>query len=67
MVTAMPWLCSDEKPQVMPTPVPIPEPTLTPDANSQAEVEKQEPEPTAEKSPLDTIETASQELSLIHI
>ena len=72
LVTAMPWLTSDEEPRAMPTPdpsptpaprqaaVPSPQPTLTPEANSQAEVQKQEPEPTAEEPPLDTIEPAPQ-------
>ena len=72
VVTAMPWLSSDEEPRAMPTPnpsptqaprqvpVPNPQPTLTPEANSQAEVQKQEPEPTAEEPPLDTIEPAPQ-------
>ena len=72
VVTAMPWLTSDEEPRAMPTPdpsptpaprqaaVPSPQPTLTPEANSQAEVQKQEPEPTAEEPPLDTIEPAPQ-------
>ena len=50
VVTAMPWLTSDEEPRAMPTP----------EANSQAEVQKQEPEPTAEEPPLDTIEPAPQ-------
>ena len=72
VVTAMPWLSSDEEPRAMPTPdpsptpaprqaaVPSPQPTLTPEANSQAEVQKQEPEPTAEEPPHDTIEPAPQ-------
>ena len=70
LVTAMPWLSSDEEPRAMPTPdpsptatpvpdpVPSPEPTVNPEAN--AHVEKQEPEPTAEEPPLDTIEPAPQ-------
>ena len=72
VVTAMPWLTSEEEPRAMPTAdpsptaaprqaaVPSPQPTLTPEANSQAEVQKQEPEPTAEEPPLDTIEPAPQ-------
>ena len=72
LVTAMPWLSSDEEPRAMPiadptptatpapAPVPSPKPTVTPEANSQAEVEKKEPEPTAEEPPLDTIEPAPQ-------
>ena len=68
VVTAMPWLSSDEEPRTMPTPdpsptpapVPSPQHTLTPEANSQAEVQKQEPEPTAEEQHHDTIEPAPQ-------
>ena len=72
LVTAMPWLTSDEEPRAMPTPDPSPtpaprqaavlspQPTLTPEANSQAEVQKQEPEPTAEEQHHDTIEPAPQ-------
>jgi hypothetical protein len=68
LVTAMPWLSSDEETRAMPsadpspTPTsrPSPETTVTPEANSQAEVQKQEPEPTAEEPPLDTIEPAPQ-------
>ena len=72
VVTAMPWLTSEEEPRAMPTPdpsptpaprqaaVPSPQPTLTPEANSQAEVQKQEPEPTAEEQHHDTIEPAPQ-------
>ena len=71
LVTAMPWLSSNEKPRAMPTPdssptpspvpdpVPSPEPTLNPEAN--ADVEKQEPEPTAEEPPLDAIDSTPQE------
>ncbi len=66
LVTAMPWLTSDEEPRAMPTPdpsppatpVPSPETTVSPEAN--ADVEKQGPEPTAEEPPLDTIEPAPQ-------
>ena len=69
VVTAMPWLSSDEEPRTMPTPdlsptpapVPSPQPTLTPEANSQAEVQKQEPEPTAEEPPLKAVEPSPQE------
>ena len=45
LVTAMPWLSSDEEPRAMPiadpspTPVPSPEPTVTPEASSDVEVE----------------------------
>ena len=50
LVTAMPWLSSDEETRAMPsadpspTPTsrPSPETTVTPEANSQAEVQKQE-------------------------
>ena len=66
LVTAMPWLSSDEEPRTMPTPdpsptpapVPSPEPTVNPEAN--ADMEKQESEPTAEEPALDTIEPAPQ-------
>ena len=66
VVTAMPWLSSDEEPRAMPTPdpsppatpVPSPETTVSPEAN--ADVEKQGPEPTAEEPPHDTVEPASQ-------
>ena len=72
VVTAMPWLTSDEEPRAMPTPDPSapltplpapvqsPEPTLTPEANSDVAMANQEPEPTAEEPPLDTIEPAPQ-------
>ena len=45
LVTAMPWLSSDEEPRAVPTPdpsgtpVPSPEPTVTPEASSDVEVE----------------------------
>ena len=71
VVTAMPWLSSDEKPRAMPTPdpsptpapVPSPEPTVNPVANSDVEVEiaNQEPARCEEEPPLDTIEPAPQE------
>ena len=73
VVTAMPWLTSDEESRAMPTPdpspplmpipapVPSPKTTVTPAANSQAELEKQEPEPSAEEQPLDTMESKPQE------
>ena len=64
VVTAMPWLSSDEEARARPTPVPAPlpstEPTLTPEANSTA-AQRQDPEPTAKEPPLDTIEPAPQE------
>jgi len=53
LVTAMPWLSSDEEPRAMPTPdpsptpVPSPEPTLTPEASSDVEVDPTPQEPAA--------------------
>ena len=67
VVTAMPWLSSDEEaratqnPTPNPTPVRSPEPTVSPEANPLAEVQKQEPEPTAEEPPLDAVKPAPQE------
>ena len=75
VVTAMPWLSSDEEPRAMPTPdpsptatpvpapVPSPEPTLTPEANSDVEVEmaNQEPARSEEEPPLDTVDPTPQE------
>ena len=77
LVTAMPWLSSDEEPRAMPSPdpsptatpvpepVPSPKPTLTPEANSDAKVEvemaKQEPALSEEGPPLDDVEPAPQE------
>ena len=62
LVTAMPWLSSDEKPRAMPiadpsgTPVPSPEPTVTPEASSNVEVEvemaNQEPARSEEEPPV---------------
>ena len=62
VVTAMPWLTSDEKPRAMPTPdpsptpVPSPEPTVTPEASSDVEVEvemaSQEPKRSEEEPPV---------------
>ena len=62
LVTAMPWLSSDEEPRAMPTPdpsptpVPSPEPTLTPEASSDVEVEvemaNQEPARSTEEPPV---------------
>ena len=51
VVTAMPWLSSDEEPRTMqapdpsptPAPSPSPEPTITPAANSEMEIATQEP------------------------
>ena len=75
VVTAMPWLSSDEEPRAMPTPdpsptptpvpapVPSPEPTLTPEANSDVEVEmaNQEPARSEEEPPLDAVDPTPQE------
>jgi hypothetical protein len=75
MVTAMPWLSSDEEPRAMltpdpsptatpvPDPVPSPEPTLSPEANSDVEVEmaNQEQARSEEEPPLDAVEPAPQE------
>ena len=71
LITAMPWLSSDEKPRAMPTPdpsptaVPSPEPTFTPEASSNVEVEvemaNQEPARSEEEPPLDAVEPAPQE------
>ena len=62
LVTAMPWLSSDEEPRAMPiadpspTPVPSPEPTVTPEASSDVEVEmemaNQEPARSEEEPPV---------------
>ncbi|MDC3010873.1 hypothetical protein OAZ24_01405 [Synechococcus sp. AH-736-G21] len=71
VVTAMPWLSSDEEPRPIPSPAPtqtpdpdpVPslEPTVTPEADSDVEIAKQKPEPTREKPPLDAVEPAPQE------
>ena len=77
VVTAMPWLSSEEEPRAMqspdpsptatpvPDPVPSPEPTLSPEANSDVEVEveiaNQEPARSEEEPPLETIEPKPQE------
>ena len=62
LVTAMPWLSSDEEPRAMPTPdpsptpVPSPEPMVTPEASSDVEVEvemaNQEPARSTEEPPV---------------
>jgi len=62
LVTAMPWLSSDEEhravptPDPSPTPVPSPEPTVTPEASSNVEVEmemaNQEPARSEEEPPV---------------
>ena len=75
VVTAMPWLSSDEVPGAMPTPdpsptaTPVPDPvpstdaTLTPKANSDVEVEmaNQEKALSEEEPPLEAVEPAPQE------
>ena len=77
LVTAMPWLSSDEETRAMPTPdpsptatpvpepVPSPKPTLTPEANSDAKVEfemaNSEQARSEEEPPLDAVEPAPQE------
>ncbi|MDO6351187.1 hypothetical protein Q3Y53_01410 [Synechococcus sp. YX-04-1] len=69
VVTAMPWLSSDDEPQTTPgptptpAPVPSPEPTLTPEAALDVEVEiaNHKPEPTEEEPPLDAVEPTPQE------
>ena len=75
VVTAMPWLSSEEEPRAMqspdpsptatpvPDPVPSPEPTLSPEANSDVEVEmaNQEQARSKEEPPLDAVEPAPQE------
>jgi len=75
VVTAMPWLSSEEEPRAMqspdpsptatpvPNPVPSPEPTLSPEANSDVEVEmaNQEQARSEEAPPLDAVEPAPQE------
>ena len=75
VVTAMPWLSSEEEPRAMqspdpsptatpvPDPVPSPEPTLSPEANSDVEVEmaNQEQARSEEEQPLDAVEPAPQE------
>ena len=74
VVTAMPWLTSDEEPRAMPTPnpsptpapvpdpVPSPDPTLTPEANSGGVVEmaNREQARSEEEPPLDAIKPAPQ-------
>ena len=75
VVTAMPWLSSEEEPRAMqspdpsptatpvPDPVPSPEPTLSLEANSDVEVEmaNQEQARSEEEPPLDAVEPAAQE------
>ena len=75
VVTAMPWLSSDEEPRPIPSADPSPAPTqtpepdsdpslepmVTPEADSDVEIAKQKPEPTREKPPLDAVEPAPQE------
>ncbi len=71
VVTAMPWLSSDEEPRAMPTPdahtsptpgpVPSPKPTLTPEADSDVEMANQEPAVNEKEPNPNTIEPAPQE------
>ena len=70
LVTAMPWLSSDEEHRAVPTadpsptPVPSPEPTVTPEASSDVEVEvemaNQEPARSEEEPPV-AVEPTPQE------
>ena len=72
LVTAMPWLSSDEEPRAMPiadpsptpSPSPSPEPTVTPEASSNVEVEvemvNQEPTRSEEEPPV-AVDPTSQE------
>ena len=63
VVTAMPWLASDEEPRTMttpaptPTPVPSPETTVTPAANTDIKLADLEIDPTTEESSKDNVET----------
>ena len=65
LVTAMPWLSSDEKPRAMPiadpsgtpAPVPSPEPRVTPAADSDIQLTDLEINPTTEESSEDNVET----------
>ena len=67
VVTAMPWLSSDEEPRPAPAPTSAPvsseEPTVIPETNSDGEVEiaKQQPEPTTEEPPLTAVEPTPQD------
>ncbi len=75
VITAMPWLSSDEVPRTMPTPdpsptatpvpdpVPSPDATLTPKTNSDVEVEMANKEKalSEEEPPLEAVEPAPQE------
>ena len=63
VVTAMPWLSSDEEPRAMPTPdpsptaVPNPETTVTPAADSDIQLTDLEINPTTEESSEGNVET----------
>ena len=65
LVTAMPWLSSDEEPRAMPTadlsptatPVPSPEPRVTPAADSDIQLTDLEINPTKEESSEDNAKT----------
>ena len=73
VVTAMPWLASDDERRPTPAPaptlapapasVPSPEPKVIPETNSDGEVEiaTLEPEPTTEEPPRDTVEPTPQD------
>ncbi|MGB0529952.1 MAG: hypothetical protein ACPGHW_09310, partial [Synechococcus sp.] len=67
VVTAMPWLSSDEEPRAMPTPdpsptpSPSPEPTVMPEASSEVEMANQEPARSEEEPPLDAVDPTPQE------
>ena len=63
VVTAMPWLSSDEEPRVIstpdpsPAPVPSPETTVTPAADSDIQLTDLEINPTTEEPSQDNVET----------
>ncbi|WP_156957558.1 hypothetical protein [Synechococcus sp. KORDI-52] len=61
VVTAMPWLSSDEEPRAMPTPDPAPlsKTTVTPAGNSDIKVADLKIDPTTEESRKDNLETIS--------
>ena len=77
VLTAMPWLASDEEPRSAPAPaptktpdpdpVPNPEPTVTPEADSDVEIAKQKPEPTTEEPPLTAVEPTPKEPETTHL
>ena len=77
VLTAMPWLASDEEPRSAPAPaptktpdpdpVPNPEPTVTPEADLDVEIAKQKPEPTTEEPPLTAVEPTPKEPETTHL